>query len=167
MGFQKKKICTFPMTAVAITRLKGTFLCFAEQFTQDQRLGIINKYALCLELMRGGVLDKDAKNSSGFCFGTVVICTGSNYVQSTTLLAQWMALEPFTLLKPLKETMDSTHAHSMFWKAFEQVLEMRIECSYFVDCLQHLSLPIHILSKLQVAGRFSPLRRAWIQAVVL
>lgn len=153
------------MTAVAITRLKGTFLCFAEQFTKDQRLGVIDKYALCLELMRGGVLDKDAKNSSGFCFGTVVICTGSNYVQSTTLLAQWMALEPRTLLKPLKET-DSTR-QSMFWKAFEQVLEMRIEYSYFVDCLQHLSLPIHILSKFQVAGRWSPLRRAWIQAVVL
>jgi hypothetical protein len=125
------------MTAVgALKTLETSFGSFARKhgsfFSQDSTISV---YKYCLELMRDGILDRDATNSFGQCFGAVIMNGIMNSYDNwgsrewSALMFQWMALRPSSL---------------------------RIG-----------TVPGFIWTRVQEAERWSPLRRAWIQAILV
>ena len=140
---------------------------------------IFRSYEHCLELMRNGVLDKDTRNAVGQCFGSVILNfrrAGVPFDFSgpwSALLSQWMALWPYSLFECFTQV--SPTDCIMFWMVLRQaLLQATVNFDFFINSFQryqrddalrrYLSVK-KIWTELEEASRWSPLRRAWIQAV--
>ena len=166
------------MAAVATIKiLKTSFGNFARKHrSSTSEDSAISVYKHCLELMRDGILDKDATNSFGQCFGTVIINGIYNYdnwgsCEWSLLMFQWMALKPSSFL--LFESLSGAMLSRSFWRMFEQALSGdMVDLNFVVDCLARFGkdgrscMPEFLWTKVDEAARWSPLRRAWIQATV-
>ncbi len=163
----------FIMTAVgALKTLETSFGSFARKhgsfFSQDSTISV---YKYCLELMRDGILDRDATNSFGQCFGTVIMNGMNSYDnwglrEWSALMFQWMALRPSSssMFESLSEAMIASDS-MMFWRMFEQGL---LDYNFVVGCLLRIgTVPGFVWTRVQEAERWSPLRRAWIQATLV
>jgi hypothetical protein len=159
------------MTAEPIKVVETTFPNFAERYRSFSRLDpMICLYRHCFQLMHDGILDKDARDMTGRCFGSAVVgyfvYDGNEWF---SLLFQWMTLRPSSLFEFLDCQM--TLCCAKFWEAFEQAL-LR-DTRYFdflLECLRGFQgrgcVPQDVCIKVENAARWSPLRRAWIQAAI-
>ena len=162
------------MSAVAIKNLKTSFSSFAIDHPSFPRKEFVSRswiciYEYCLELMRAGILDKDARNSMGKCFGSVMVSAYDDHV--SVFLSQWMALGPYSLFECLYDVR-TTPGRVMFWEAFQRALLCDTgNFDFLMDCLKRFQnengqecVPQDVWMKVEEAARWSPLRRAWMQA---
>ena len=159
------------MAAAPIKVFETTFPSFAERYRSFSQLDpMICLYGHCLQLMHDGILDKDARSITGHCFGSAVVCyLFYDANKWFSLLFQWMTLRPSSLFEFLDCA--TTLACAKFWEAFEQaLLRDTRDFDFLLECLKGFQgrecVPQDVCIKVEKAARWSPLRRAWMQAAI-